>query len=643
MLWYVCSTLKTQENHKQILRDSRPQIVLHLTGKSAEQCNKTEKLLHDACKEYFVTRHGSKCDFQTEFQSEQVQLLHGFKNAFYPLGVKCAINESKQPLQNKQLIHTRLQRVFEHHATEPLPHQQRVLEYMWTQLAPLWQKQQSKDGEEQQEDWHWAFLLYWAMGSGKSIGALQLFSFLFVDEVIILCQNTTIPQWARFVAKLPQPANSRTVFQIIGLNEYGRILDEDNSHFLRGKCVIFDEAHFFRNVTAGMQVQIAGLREAKILLNLTGTPLINSVNDFLPLCLLHNVTFTKQEVALLRGFTEERDEEAKTQNIERERAVRDLIRKSFSNHVHFYDPRVIPAHMKDYATFEIRKQMVPMSWVQTLEYMMAKRQNFEIGSLCISTAQRNCYHRAELRLSNSSSKNRSSSSSSDSTVLSNKFAAIAANIQQGINNGEYPQLVFSHFLDNGIIPLFKHVSQVLDSKKHPVGLITGQVASLQRDGAITDYNARKLDVLFLSKVGETGVDFMNTRRLHLTDSSESFGEESQIIGRALRFRAHQPEADGTIKPVIVFKYISTFPSADELRKNKQQQLELENYFFDNFIGKKRGKKEEYIDFDFCECLVNKIQEEELGRTIDERLEISNSYKQSTLLPILEELQCIGHI
>src|SRR6185503_16109759 len=98
----------------------------------------------------------------------------------------------------------------------------------------------------------------------------------------------------------------------------------------------------------------------------------------------------------------------------------------------------IPLQAREYAPFEIVKKKVVMTWEQTIDYLIGIRQNFVLGSLCISSSRSSRYHMAQKRYSNIPAKG---------AEFSPKMLAIADNI---LEFGEYPQLVFSHFLDNGI-------------------------------------------------------------------------------------------------------------------------------------------------------------------------------------------------
>ncbi len=511
---------------------------------------------------------------------------------------------AKSKTNKKNLLERRLRKVFIHHEIRPLPHQVQLRD----KLLPL---VISKEKHVQ--------LVFWSLGSGKSFGSLHLFGFIWVPKIIIICSNTMIPIWRDFISQMPQPARTHTEFIIIGLTEFARMAHDESTYF-KDQTVIFDEAHLFRNVTENMREQITCLTTCRLLLNLTGTPIINEMDDIIGLIMLHGGKLTSKEMSILKSEVEYD-----------EKVVIDLIDRVFTDRVHFYNPQLQIEHMNEYPVIEMINVHVPMDLTQAVDYMVQKKQNFnigqiDVGEITICTSHRSAFNTTAKRISNSSHKKQDNK-------LSAKFMAVCNNV---VAFNLYPQLIISSYLDNGIVPICKQLTETLDDKT--VKLITGNTDGKQREANIHAYNEGKLDVLGLSKVGDKGLSFFHTKMVHLIDSADNIGTEMQKIYRAARYQSHTRLSDGKMPVVKVTKYISTFPTKEEFVKNSKM---IEKYFYEQYCNSKVYSQKELITFDFTAALVDKIETEEGWMTIDQKLEISNQKKFKTIQPIMTRLQELG--
>jgi len=473
-----------------------------------------------------------------------------------------------------QTLVKRLKQFFEHTIVKLLPHQKELVEVVKSQIT----KQES-------------ILVYWEMGYGKSIGSLATFSELHVKDIYILCVNSAILQWAHEICKLPQPAKSATTFHILGLTEFARILLEDNEDLLQGQVVIFDEAHMFRNITDIMRQQIQSLRQSRFCLNLSGTPLINNRSDAIGLCLIHRSPWDiidKQDLTPQETLQ--------------------LLRDTFHpKRVHYYNPK--SKSTNHYPPHTIIYKKVEMTWQQTLDYMVCKRANFTIGDLTICTSRRNSYHTKTKQLS--------------SVSVSGDCPKLDACAAQVLTSNVFPQLIVLEYLHNGYYLLEKlkpHVN---------VAFAEGVSGTEQREELRLKYNNKKLDVLILSRIGNTSWNLIGTRIIHLPNSYENLQLRSQAIGRGLRYKSHEPDPETKeIAPVLVYEYISIFPKPHSIPKD------LHHYFQEQYLGKP--------GFDlsnFNTLLLEKMQKEEDFQTIDEKLCVSNQAKQQLHIePCLQLLQ-----
>lgn len=638
--FHVRVFLRENDNYVHLIRDHCPEYIT-LKRHCSDRNDKINKTVQDFFQN--KVKHFTAVKIKEEYDNDEEGLYYVYeKQLFFLREVSFALKskkkkkqEDKNPFFDKEestvykqeLILKRLKKNFERSFVVPLPHQRTFLEQLWLRIGGAsFFKDVTKKA---------FFLLFWTMGSGKSIGALQLFSTIYVPVVYIVCQNTMIRQWVKFIESMPQPDNTKTHFHIIGLTEFGRMASE-NQLIFKDQYVIFDEAHLFRNRTESMTEQIQALQQAKLLFNLTGTPIINSIQELVSLAMIHGVTLTKDDMKLFEKLARNESQKTSlTKNYSEE--LQKFLERYFTNKVFFYDPKLSDInHVKDYPPFKIVCKEVTLTLKQTVDYMVQKRQNFEIGDLCITHGRRNAYRTTEKAICNSSLCSESP-----------KFVEIAKNVVE-FKDG-FPQVVFSHFIYNGISPLKSEILKQFSSSKASqstemiLQCATGESPAMERNLIFEDFNNRKVDVLLMCKIGETGVNLLGTKALHLADSCENLQQEMQIFSRILRYNSHNRaefrDEQGNIKPVIIFKYLSCFPKKEDLRKQKKL---LENYFYTQYCNTKLGSQQDYFaSFDFCELFIEKIHQEEHWQTVDQKLEISNSIKQESILPSIQALQRLG--
>ncbi len=509
----------------------------------------------------------------------------------------------------KHRFEKRLQKLFEHVPFTPFPYQLEFYDHWFTHIGlKLFSSVLNL---------HEAYLLYWKMGAGKSQSSLLPWSKNYVKRVYILCVNTMIEPWMKFVVSMPQPIKTTTRFIILGLTEFGNLV-KDNGHFLQDEIVIFDEAHMFRNLTPSMHIEINALIKAKILLNLTGTPIINSPNNLIGLGKIMMYTFSNDDITLLSSHEV-------TQDIQSKMIL--LIRKIFTNKVHFCDPSV---EKEKYAPLKIEIKEVEMSWKQTLDYLVHERQKFQIGNIEISSSRRNSYHNAQKRLSNS-----------DITGgESPKFAMIISDTVNMLRNmgemGPKQQIIYSNFLGNGIIPIYKTIKR----ENFRISLATGDSSNRERSDSFNKYNTKESNVLTMSSIGGIGLTFRNTDVLRLVDSFENIAMENQCIHRISRIGAHDVKKGDPLPTVLVIKYISTFPTIF----SPEESINVCDYFYKHYCNASWGKKEELFgcpDKEFIKLLIEKIIHEENSETIDQKLLKSNVTKEVVLIPLSKEIAIIG--
>jgi hypothetical protein len=303
-----------------------------------------------------------------------------------------------------------------------------------------------------------------------------------------------------------------------------------------------------------------------------------------------------------------------------------LITKIFKNKVHFCDP---VSKVELYAPIIIEVKEVEMLWDQTVDYLRHKRQEFEIGTISIGGSQRNSYHTAQKRFSNSNV----------TGTKSPKFELIVADTLAVLKT-TIPikqQCIYSNFLGNGIKPIYK----AIDDLGYKVTLATGENSTREKNESFQKYNTKEANVLTMSSVGGLGLTFKNTDILRFADAFENEAMESQCIHRFSRIGARDDQKKGDpIPPVLVVKYVSIFPKA----YTPEQSRATCDYFYKNYCDKKWGTKQELFNCPeekFIDLLIEKIVKEEESETIDQKLLKSNQIKEQTLTPLKAKIAELG--
>jgi superfamily II DNA/RNA helicase len=124
------------------------------------------------------------------------------------------------------------------------------------------------------------------------------------------------------------------------------------------------------------------------------------------------------------------------------------------------------------------------------------------------------------------------------------------------------------------------------------------MSAKQRDAVVRAYNENNIRVLFISGAGSEGVDLKNTTDVILLEPSWNQAREAQVVGRAARFKSHEPGKTVHVWKLVLQKpgvgvfgkltgreWSDHIPSADDLVvqiQDKKNALNLE------FESKLRG-------------------------------------------------------
>jgi len=156
-------------------------------------------------------------------------------------------------------------------------------------------------------------------------------------------------------------------------------------------------------------------------------------------------------------------------------------------------------------------------------------------------------------------------------------------IKEKINSdSESKYVIFSHFINMGIVPVMKWLNKV----KIPYAHVTGDLGIEERGEAVAKYNSDEIKVLFISKAGSEGLDLKNTRYIIIMESAWNENSIEQIIGRGVRYKSHESLSKSkrnvtiyrlyAIKP-IEYKNINKITKTHLLELNGNQMMSVDLY------------------------------------------------------------------
>ena len=378
-----------------------------------------------------------------------------------------------------------------------------------------------------------AVLLWWSMGSGKTLGGLLCTAGMPPSsKVLVLCDKSLVGQWQSAVDRFVHTEYCGS--KNITVKHYQTLTTEHLQPGRYDACLV-DESHRFRNAfgkgegsgggTTGrgpteLPMWIAAILKCKRLVYLTGTPIVSDAD------------------------------------VER-RALERMLRVSAQNplggRVFFYSPQDDAKTQRHFASTHTEVVKCPTSYAQVLKYFANKQSAFELTlgkeTYAVHRPVKNTYNSALVTMSN----NPFPSSPAESP----KLVEMVRRLDQGFRNNE-KQLVYSQRLETGIQALRDHWLATHPETKKYVYFIDGSQPAELRTQAVTKFNRGGKEpvprILFISDAAAQGVDLKEVDAVHLLEPGDRLQEERQVINRAIRFKAHKNKE----AQVKVHLYCTTF-------------------------------------------------------------------------------------
>ncbi len=387
---------------------------------------------------------------------------------------------------------------------------------------------------------HNGLILYHSMGSGKTITSLAMV-YQFPYDIIIISTKASRKNFQDDIKKMgldPKRIQIITYQKAIGSILNKQLSFEKNS-------VIVDEAHHLRSGTKLQTILIHELMQAKKLVLLTGTILYNSLTDLSVLVNLISRDEVLPETSKEFKFFYYDDLYETPTNVD---ILKDRIRGKIS-----YYKKPKDDHYPDYTTEYIK---VDMSNAQISEY-----RHYLKKILSLDNIQHIDYTVLDKRkVNNFLTVTRQLSNTIDNSPDSPKILELF----NYVKTHPKPCVVYSNFVDNGVLPLSVH----LEKNKISYAIYYGEQTEEKRNKIIDMYNDGKIDVLLITSAGSESLDLKNTRYIHIMEPHWNESKINQIIGRAIRYDSHisLPKKDRNVvicKWVSVFGYKIPFETADE--------------------------------------------------------------------------------
>jgi Helicase conserved C-terminal domain/SNF2-related domain len=485
-------------------------------------------------------------------------------------------------------------------------------------------------------------LIAFALGSGKTHSALALLDSAGVNQVDVVAGVSLLSQWRDSILQHAPPLGTRTPVTGYILRGYQKFEADvyENSAVLKGRSVIVDEAHYFKNMTATMEPSIEALLRSDHVLALTGTPLRNDVRDIdFVLRLVGRGELVEPrtlEEETLGGSTLHWSAyvDAEPPNPYASQTKLRQLLEGLHGRVAQYNPKYCETETKYHQRYPTTTETTvfhDLTWEQVVELafygqgvtVRVKGKNVSIGATG-GTLRRLSIMNAVPDLENTG------------TIYSSKADSLVREIEAV---GGFPQVAFSHFRANLLEPLAQRLREHFHVR---VEELSGSTPVPDREKILKAYNAGKVQVLLICRVGGQGLDLTApTRALHLMEPQNNCSEEEQVIGRVVRYSQAVIDSEQR-QPVKIVRHVCRNPRRPPSAKEKAYMVAIVNAdirLVRAFTGKSvllaefESQDGPHVPFNPIMKYVQGILDLEGGRSEEERMVASNNRKRRRIFPL----------
>lgn len=348
-----------------------------------------------------------------------------------------------------------------------------------------------------------------SVGTGKTLTAIAtsqcLLNKKIVEHVIVITptslQKNFITQALQYGLTEKQLDSRYTFYTIQGITN---AVDQGKATSPNKSLIIIDETHNLRTIGGSRFDSIFKYaKKADKVLLLTATPLINYPSDIVNL------------VALVRGEKPLSEDKFNSMIEDKNKLeLKKYIKGIFNFYLRSSD---IPD--PNFPSKKILEIFLPMdtSYLKTYE-AIEQGEEHKIHDFRGKNIQ--VFYNGLRRASN---------------IIETKSPKVEWIKEKISSDPESKYVIFSHFINMGIVPVMKWLNKV----KIPYAHVTGDLNMEERGEAVIKYNTDKIKVLFISKAGSEGLDLKNTRHIIIMESGWNENSLEQIIGRGVRYKSHE--------------------------------------------------------------------------------------------------------
>ncbi len=481
-------------------------------------------------------------------------------------------------------------RVKSSHLPRPQPHQRDLCAYLC-------------DNSRNPQTEKYPFWVMWAMGAGKTLAMLYVLAKSPPgSRMLVVCNHTLVQQWTKVCSGYKLPPG--TVVECLAWQELRWIITNSTSAslaaYLRGRLVVVDEAHYFRNITVHMEAMITTLRMSPRLIYLSGTPLMNNTSDLAGFAGL----MVKRRSGVAKYAAAARGQQALPKHLQNAHTLTRL----FKGRIAAFDPscdRILGLHFPRVEEEVVRCRM---SLAQFLMYCANRSSSFDlrVGNRAYGVYRGGIFNRYNSELRNAcllpfaGHPDRSPKLIIVAANLHRVYTAFCVNVPRNESTTTTTaicrQIVYCSRLETGLYGL-----QTLLTTTHASGsvaapvvlLLDGTTTAEQRTQIITVFNAPTSKdgrhiILLLSCIGSDGLDLSpDTTALHIVEPQENLFETKQIINRVVRYSRNKEAHKHTI---CVYHYLAVVPPLSTMpaRSGGVADAHLESAIMDVF-GERQGR------------------------------------------------------
>lgn len=408
---------------------------------------------------------------------------------------------------------------------------------------------------------NFGLILYHSMGSGKTITSLAM-GLQFNNQIVIIATKASKKNFQDDLQKIIK-SGTKINLEKITILTYQKAISKikDKQLDFHKKIIIIDEAHRLRNVSKLTSILISECFNAEKLILLTGTLFYNGLSDLSVLVnMIKKADILPETSKEFKFFYYDETYSTPTN-------IQDFMDK-ITNTISYY--KKTPD--SNYPTTKTIIKKVDMNNAQITEYRFYIKKILSLDNIqhidysVLDKKKVNNFLSVTRQLSNTVN------NSSDSPKIQEIFNYIMSN--------EKPAVVYSNFLNNGVLPL----SLLLSKANIKYGIYHGEQTEEKRNKIIDNYNNKLIDVLLITTAGSESLDLKNTRQIHIMELHWNESKINQIIGRAIRYKSHE-DLKVSDRTVTIIKWISKFgykipyETADEylLKISEKKELMFEQF------------------------------------------------------------------